>query len=401
MFKKITMRRDPSCFCCLLVIGLLLLAGPSARGADLKVERVDGELALRHTIRLKMVNIPEWLSNSENKLSQLFLYVDGTAFKDPQPSLVQGDTLLFYLRRTEQNRDAWTTLLGRKGDSFFSRSVPVTVGFENGRQVPSAANSVTLIRVNEVWFQAFAVVVLLLFLLFYYLATKSDILRDTGPPPEKSRKTYSLARTQMAIWTLTVIIGYVFIWMVTSDLSSLTSGVLGLMGISAFTGLGSAVVDSNKDNEQIQQRREHEEKKKTAETEVEKLKGYISVLQDTINATPSPANLDEQKTTLAVKQAELAAQEKEITLRGVKIAALVQAAKPSVSVNFIKDLLHDDNGVSFHRFQISIWTIVLIAIFIGRVVDTLTMPTFDANLLALMGISGGTYIGFKLPDKQG
>ena len=205
----------------------------------------------------------------------------------------------------------------------------------------------------------------------------------------------------MAVWTLTIIIDYVFIWMVTSDFSSLTSGILGLMGISAFTGLASAVVDSKKENEQIQHRREHEEKKKTAETEAKKLEGQISVLQDVINAKTPPINLYDQKTTLAVKKAELAAQEKEITLRGVKIDALDQAAKPSVSVNIIKDLLNDDNGVSFHRFQISVWTIVLITIFVGRVIDTLTMPTFDANLLALMGISGGTYIGFKIPNKQG
>jgi hypothetical protein len=29
------------------------------------------------------------------------------------------------------------------------------------------------------------------------------------------------------------------------------------------------------------------------------------------------------------------------------------------------------------------------------------MPAFDPMLLALMGISGGTYIGFKLPNTQG
>lgn len=402
MLTKFSLRRDPLGFCCLLVIGLLLLAAPSAIGADLKVEGVDGELALRRTIRLKMANLPEWLKNSENRLSQLSLYVDGTAFKDPRPSLVQGDTLIFDLRRTEQNKDAWTTLLCRKGDSFFSRSVPVTVGFENGTQVPSAANSVTLIRVNELWFQAFAIIVFLLILLFLYLATESDILRDTGPLPKKPhRKTYSLARTQMALWTLTIIIGYVFIWMVTSDLSSLTPGVLGLMGISAVTGLGSAIVDSTKESEQNHQRWEHEEKKKTAETEAEKLRGHMSVLEAAINARTPPANLDERKAAYAVKKAELAAQENEIELRGVKIDVLDHAAKPSVSEGFIKDLLNDDHGVSFHRFQISVWTIVLIFIFIGRVLDTLTMPTFDATLLALMGISGGTYIGFKLPDKQG
>ena len=98
---------------------------------------------------------------------------------------------LFDLRRTEQNKDAWTTLLCRKGDSFFSRSVPVTVGFDNGIQVASVANSVSLIRVDELWFKAFAVIAFLLFLLFLYFATESDIHRDTGPQPGKSRKTYS------------------------------------------------------------------------------------------------------------------------------------------------------------------------------------------------------------------
>ena len=57
--------------------------------------------------------------------------------------------------------------------------------------------------------------------------------------------------------------------------------------------------------------------------------------------------------------------------------------------------------MSFHRFQIFAWTIVLIAVFIASVYNGLAMPEFDAKLLALMGISGGTYIGFKLPNQQG
>jgi hypothetical protein len=28
------------------------------------------------------------------------------------------------------------------------------------------------------------------------------------------------------------------------------------------------------------------------------------------------------------------------------------------------------------------------------------MPEFGATLLALMGISAGTYLGFKIPEKQ-
>ena len=393
----------PVRFCSLLVFGLVLLVTASAKSADLKVEGVEGKLALRHTIRLKMVNLPEWLRTSGNELSKLSLAIDGTVFTDPRPSLVEDDTLLFDLRRTEQNKEAWSTLLCRKGESFFTRTVPVTVAYSNGNQVPTEAKSVRLIRVNEVWFQAFSVLVLLLILFFYYLATQSDILRDTGPQPKKpsQRKTYSLARTQMALWTLTIIVGYVFIWMVTSDLSSLTPGVLGLMGISALTGLGSAAVDSNKENVQKNQRRVLVEEKETHEVEVEKLSSQMSLLKEAIKATPVPVHLDEHKAALAAKQSELAARMKEMQQVDEKIAAFERETKILVSENFFTDILNDDNGMSFHRFQIAIWTVVLILIFIGRVVDTLTMPTFDDTLLALMGISGGTYIGFKVPDQQG
>jgi hypothetical protein len=39
-------------------------------------------------------------------------------------------------------------------------------------------------------------------------------------------------------------------------------------------------------------------------------------------------------------------------------------------------------------------------IFVVSVYIHLDMPDFDNQLLALMGISNGTYLGFKLPEKQ-
>ena len=33
--------------------------------------------------------------------------------------------------------------------------------------------------------------------------------------------------------------------------------------------------------------------------------------------------------------------------------------------------------------------------------DGLAMPDFDATLLGLMGISGATYVGFKMPKQEG
>ena len=64
------------------------------------------------------------------------------------------------------------------------------------------------------------------------------------------------------------------------------------------------------------------------------------------------------------------------------------------------DLLSDENGISFHRLQMVIWTLVLGGVFVRAVYSDVVMPDFDATLLGLMGLSSGTYLGFKLPEKK-
>jgi hypothetical protein len=63
------------------------------------------------------------------------------------------------------------------------------------------------------------------------------------------------------------------------------------------------------------------------------------------------------------------------------------------------ELLSDENGVSFHRLQIAVWTIVLAAVFIRAGLTDILMPAFNATLLGLLGISSGSYIGFKFPER--
>ncbi len=70
------------------------------------------------------------------------------------------------------------------------------------------------------------------------------------------------------------------------------------------------------------------------------------------------------------------------------------------SRGFIRDVLSDaDGSVSLHRFQMFAWTLVLGVIFIASVYKNLAMPQFSTTLLGLMGISSGTYLGFKVPEK--
>ncbi|HEY2829260.1 MAG TPA: hypothetical protein VGJ88_04025 [Thermoanaerobaculia bacterium] len=68
---------------------------------------------------------------------------------------------------------------------------------------------------------------------------------------------------------------------------------------------------------------------------------------------------------------------------------------PSVTHGFVSDLISDANGVSIHRLQMFVWTLVLGVIFLASVYKDLAMPEFSATLLGLMGISSGTYLGVK------
>ncbi|WUR16009.1 hypothetical protein E7V67_013165 [[Empedobacter] haloabium] len=65
------------------------------------------------------------------------------------------------------------------------------------------------------------------------------------------------------------------------------------------------------------------------------------------------------------------------------------------SRGWLADILSDHYGVSFHRFQMASWTLVLGIVFIQQVYRDLAMPDFDVTLLGLMGISAGTYLGLK------
>lgn len=78
----------------------------------------------------------------------------------------------------------------------------------------------------------------------------------------------------------------------------------------------------------------------------------------------------------------------------------ISAATAAKQRDFLTDILSDSEGhFGLHRFQIVVWTVVLGIIFLVSVTTALTMPVFSPTLLATMGISAGTYLGFKFPER--
>jgi hypothetical protein len=104
---------------------------------------------------------------------------------------------------------------------------------------------------------------------------------------------------------------------------------------------------------------------------------------------------------LAQLQQERKMKQDRLNLIQRRIPQLKLALAPKVSEGFLNDILTDEaNGISFHRFQMFVWTLVLGLLFIYSVWYRLSMPDFGATLLALLGISSGTYLGFKIPERQ-
>jgi hypothetical protein len=203
------------------------------------------------------------------------------------------------------------------------------------------------------------------------------MLRDS-PSVNGVKQTYSLARCQMAWWFFLIASSYCYIWLVLKNQDSLTPGVLILTGISAGTGLAATVIDGGK-----RQQRDQLEHERAALTE------RIAALPAAIAAAPAPAQL-----------ALLAAEQQEKTKRLAEVESELGALPSPVgsSQGFFLDTLRDETGISFHRFQMMAWTVILGFVFISSVWSNLTMPDFSATLLGLMGISSGTYVGFKLAN---
>lgn len=371
----------------LLGIVLILLptqmvcAGDDTKEKDkitLSVTNAYGSLRLNGEITIIVKNLYQWVDkNGLESATKMVLYLNGHPMKGRAPFVdqVANDKLSYKLVRTEDNAKDWDELLGRP--SAFTKNLRVAVGFE-GQEPIEFKPGIDFVVIDQCWFWFYLSLLLIVIVLFVWLARESDILRDVGPDPTGKRKAFSLGRSQMAAWFFLVLASYVFIWMVTGSMDTLTGSVLALIGISAATGMTGAVIDLGKRSSAANEK---------ATLELEK------------------ATLEEEKRQVQPAGQQLEP-EKESKLKELpkKIEALTKALSPLSSdggtLGFFKDILTDANGISFHRFQIAAWTIVLGVIFVASVYRGLSMPKFPDALLGLMGISSGTYIGFKFPESQ-
>ena len=341
-------------------------------------------------------------------VSPIYWY-DGTYWtakgKDGQPSAEYTvTTVAFTLVRNDKSKAAWSHILSQP---VLKRRMVVSVGFDNGEELKSQL-SLDSSKPEEQFFlivipnlrTALALVIILgTFLAFLSLARHTHIIRDaTAPRRPDGLRPYSLARAQMAFWFFLVISSYFFLWLVTGDMDTLNTSVLGLIGISAGTALGSAFIDASKpipggtsNVPTVDVTKPHTEVvEELAKLRSEALKELESLQKErALIASTDRQQLEESERQLNEVRERLANYSWQTAY----------FAWPSWK-GVMYDLLAENNLISFHRFQIFVWTLVLGIMFVANVYNELAMPQFSSTLLGLLGISAGTYVGFKLPEAK-
>lgn len=331
----------------LLTLGLLIASMAAAQTNPPTVARVvkargsrpDGSAGLGDRLTLTIRNFPSLLEQVNGNCRALVLFLGETPMSSMPPEACdtyEGE-VTFVLDRVPDDEKNDAAWHRLLGEPTGQRRpIRVNIGPSDQFFIPTDVVAFPLFLVPRLALWIYLVVFLMCVAIFVRLAQRTNIIRAPMGPPGGGVPPYSLSRFQLAFWFILVAAGYMLVWIVTGELDTITQSILALIGIGSGTALGAALIDTPNVSQQG---------------------------TDTAPPPPPPP---------------------------------AQASR-----GFLTDILSDPaGGVSIHRFQMFVWTLILGIIFVVSVYRELSMPEFSATLLGLMGISSGTYLGFKFPEKK-
>jgi low affinity Fe/Cu permease len=259
---------------------------------------------------------------------------------------------------------------------------------EPGAALRSQQTKVSFAPGWKIWFMVFYGLALATGMAL--LGLQSNMLRALQSRRRPNGKhQLSLSHVQLAIWFIVVFGSYIYLWVITGDLNTLSTSGLYFVGIAIVTTMGSTAIQGMS----------------TSDKEVA---AYNNMLAPRLE-------MDRVTIVSLVDQAEASARKRWEELRQSGLSSEEQLnhdafrnwddlrrqkeylATPLI-YRWLVDLLSENGEVTLHRFQMLAWTLGLAFIFCVRVFADLTMPTFPGEVLGLMGISAGTYLGFRVPE---
>ena len=323
------------------------------------------------------------------------LYINDLYFKDLPAAAVVGreNAVMFHLARTDNNRESWSVLFARKSFSLKrnmtcsedpNNVIRLTVGYDDGTQVGPNVDACLEYFPNGWPAVSLLLGAAVLMCVTLYLAFSTSMLRDPGFPLSGRKTTWSLARFQMALWFVTVVCGVLFTYAVTGDIAPIPDGVLILMGIGAGTAVSAFAIDAVNIP--------------GSKADYETVKAQQAALDEAASGAQANAIAARAVVPVDPKLAELEKAAVDAKKAADDNTAKRKSFETPASRNFFFDILSDGNGIAFHRLQVFAWTMTYWFMFIAALWHKITLIDFGVTQLALMGISGATYLGFKLTE---
>lgn len=349
------------------------------------VTAVSGNPEVDAVITVSVANLQQWSTFPDEDPWKLVPYLNGLPVDATYPVSVDFSRgrLAYHLRINEKNSTTWKDLLA---PPVLTRPISLSVGLERGAIFPTKLDEehpATLVVVEPKWAIVAVILVCSTTALCLWLGSTTGICRDSGRPPPfpGAKQPLSLAKVQMGFWFLLIFNCYLWLWITTGEEDTLNSSIPILLGISAGTAFGDNLITRSLANRAFAS---PANSPAAATAMCSSLAPLVSPQNGVASAAASPAGAVTD--TVGVMQGAVA----------TPISASPTFLERGTSTLF--QLISDERGVTFHRLQMLAWTVALGFIFLSDVYYDLAMPHISSNLLSLMGLSTGTYLGFRVPE---
>jgi len=297
-------------------------------------------------IIVKVDSLKSLLTFAGNNLDKIRLTIDGEKINTPAPVRTGDENSLRYtITKDAANKKVLDSLFVNPLQMVATAQVSLSVD-EPVKKVQQDIwpGSFRLVRPTNFNGMLFCIALVLFALSFMKLGKFDARLRNYD-----SDSTFSLSLVQMAVWYYVVTMSFLYLYFSGGFcMPELNQSTMVLLGISSATALGGKIINVS--------------------------------------------NTEKEKT----ESAEKSRQDRSVAGND---GAATGATKGAQSNGLLLDILSDEYGINLTRFQIFVWTLVMVGIFIWTVISESVIPDFsDSNLLLLMGISSGSYLGYKLKE---
>lgn len=223
-------------------------AAGAARVLSATGSRSDGSAGLGDRVTLRVQNLDSLASDANGACRNVLLFLSGIAVPGMPPETcdVKRGTIVYLLDRDPQNdanNRAWHQLLGRpKGEI---RRVALTVGTPDLIVSASDVQAFPLLLASRAMVALYFAGLASFLALVVFLCMRTNIIRRPAGALT-SAAPFSLSRTLALYWSVLVMAGYVFLWIVSGETDTITGSVLTLIGMTGGSGLGAWMIDDGR-----------------------------------------------------------------------------------------------------------------------------------------------------------